>query len=420
MQSIIALIDCNNFYCSCERMFDARLFNRPVVVLSNNDGCVIARSEEAKSAGIKMGVPFFQIEDVIARHDVAVFSSNYELYGDMSARVMETLGRFTPEVEVYSIDEAFLDLSGIPYSSLTELGRKIQETVYALVGIPVTVGIAETKTLAKIANRIAKKSEKAGGVLDLTRSPFQEHALTRTPVSQVWGIGRQYAKLLKERGVTNALQLRDVEVGWARRAMTVVGARVVEELRGVSCLPLELCPLAKRSITVSRSFGELVSDVSELCRAVAHYVTCAAVRLRKHGLTAGVVTAFLQTNRFSKEPQHFGSATAEIAVPTDSTLELLHYALRGLQEAFREGFQYKKAGVMFSGLVPKGAPSRSFFNPDRRERMSGLIQTVDRINRKFGRDTIHFGRLEADGRWKTKAEKRSPRYTTRWNELLTI
>lgn len=230
--------------------------------------------------------------------------------------------------------------------------------------------------MAKIANQIAKKSEKAGGVLDLTRSPFQEHALARTPVSQVWGIGRQYAKLLKERGITNALQLRDVEVGWARRAMTVVGARVVEELRGVSCLPLELCPPAKRSITVSRSFGGLVGDVSELQRAIAYYVTRAAVRLRKHGLAAGVLTAYLQTNRFSKEPKHFGSGTAEIAVPTDSTPELLYYALRGLREAFREGFQYKKAGVMLSGLVPKGAPSRSFFNPDHRERMRGRQMAI--------------------------------------------
>lgn len=420
MRSIIALIDANNFYVSCERVFNAGLYNRPVVVLSNNDGCVISRSNEAKQIGIKMGVPFFQIEDLIARQNVAVFSSNYALYGDMSNRVMEALGEFSPEVEIYSIDEAFINFSGIRCESLTELGRKIQKTVYLWTGIPVSVGIAETKTLAKIANSLAKRSEKAAGVLDLIDSPYLPHALAKTPVEKVWGIGRRYKKLLHANGIRTALELKNLDDRWVRGNMTIVGLRLVQELRGIPCLALETQPLPKKSITVSRSFGQQVVSLSEIKEALTLYVTRAAEKLRKHELAAGVVTVFLHTNRFSRAPQHFGSNTTELAIPTDSTLELLSYARRGAEEAFQEGFQYKKAGVFLNELVPAGSPSHSFWNPDGRERLRDLMRVVDRVNRKWGRDTIHFGKLATSGRWTTKAEKRSPRYTTQWEEVLTI
>jgi DNA polymerase V len=420
MKSIISLIDANNFYVSCERVFNASLSKRPVIVLSNNDGCVISRSNEAKKIGITMGVPFFQIEDIISQHNVAVFSSNYALYGDMSRRVMLALSEFSPEVEIYSIDEAFMNLSGIRCESPTELGRKIQNTVYQWTGIPVSVGIAETKTLAKIANALAKRSEKAAGVLDLTDSPYLPHALAKTPVGEVWGIGRRYKKLLHDNGVRTALELKNLDDQWVRGHLTVVGLRLVHELRGIPCLALETQPPAKKTITVSRSFGQPVNSFSEIKEALNLYVRRAGERLRKHGLAAGVVTVFLHTNRFSKEPQHFGSTTTELAIPTDSTPELLYYALRGAEEAFQEGFQYKKAGVMLNELVPAGSPSRSFWNPDTRERVRELLHVVDKLNHKFGRDTVHFGKLATEGRWMTKAEKRSPRYTTRWEEVLVI
>jgi DNA polymerase V len=420
MQSSIALIDCNNFYVSCERVFDPSLFNRPVVVLSNNDGCVISRSNEAKRIGISMGVPLFQIEDLISQHNVAFFSSNYALYGDMSRRVMQALSEFSPEVEIYSIDEAFMNLSGIRCESLTELGQKIQKTVYQWTGIPVTVGVAETKTLAKIANGLAKRSEKAAGVLDLTDSPYLPHALAKTPVGEIWGIGRRYKKLLHESGVRTALELKNLDDQWVRGHMTVVGLRLVHELRGIPCLALETQPPAKKSITVSRSFGLPVNNITEIKEAVAFYTKRAGERLRKHGLAAGVITVFLHTNRFSKEPQHYGSITVELAVPTDYTPELLHYALRCAEEAFREEYQYKKAGVMLNELVPAGSPSRSFFNPEVRERMSDLMRVVDRLNGKFGRDTIRFGHERLTARWRTKAEKRSRRYTTQWDEILVV
>jgi DNA polymerase V len=276
MRPVISLIDCNNFYVSCERVFDGSILHRPVVVLSNNDGCVVSRSNEAKRIGISMGTPLFQIEDIVDRHNVAVFSSNYALYADMSNRVMEAITDFTPDVEIYSIDEAFLELSGIRCRSLTDLGRKIQESVYKLTGIPVSVGIAETKTLAKIANYHAKRSEKAAGVLDLTESPYVAHALMKTPVEEVWGIGRQYKKLLHANGVRTALELRDLDDRWVRGNMTIVGLRLVHELRGMPCLSLEIQPPPKKSITVSRSFAELVGTLPEIKEAVTYYMTRAA------------------------------------------------------------------------------------------------------------------------------------------------
>lgn len=245
MGAVFALIDCNNFYVSCEQVFDPSLRRRPAVVLSNNDGCVVARSPEAKALGIKMGVPLFQIKHLVEAHEVQVYSSNYALYGDMSQRVMSVLEQFTPEVERYSIDEAFLDLTGCKCESYRELGVVIKDRVLQWTGVPVTIGIAETKTLAKLANRLAKKSEKAAGVLDLTHSKYQEAALERTPVEDIWGIGPAYARRLRSSGVNTALALRDVDTRWARKVMTVIGARIVMELRGVTCLPLEKCPPAK-------------------------------------------------------------------------------------------------------------------------------------------------------------------------------
>ncbi|HYO63307.1 MAG TPA: Y-family DNA polymerase [Pyrinomonadaceae bacterium] len=421
MAHVFALCDANNFYVSCERCFNAALVGRPVVVLSNNDGCVVARSNEAKALGIRTGVPLFKIRHLVDAHGVQVFSSNYALYADMSSRVMSVLGTFTPEIEHYSIDEAFLRLEAPKAGTLAAFGREIQARVYRHTGVPLSVGIAETKTLAKLANHLAKSSEKARGVLDLTRSPFQDLALERTPVGEVWGIGRRYAKLLDDHGITNAKQLRDVDIGWARRALTVVGARVVEELRGVSCLPVETCPRPKKSLTCSCSFGRLVESAAELREAVASFTVRAAERLRHHRLAAGAVTVFVATNRFSKDtPYYADSATVELAYPTDVTQELLERTEACAERLYRQGHKFKSAGVMLSGLVPASPMTVRMYGDERWERTRRVMRAVDAINARWGRDTVRYGVAGSAQGWRTKFERRSRRYTTSWDELLEI
>ena len=423
MSQTFALVDCNNFYVSCERVFDAKLAGRPVIVLSNNDGCVVARSQEAKALGVRMGVPLYQIKHLVEANDIKVYSSNYALYSDMSQRVMGILQSFTPDVENYSIDEAFMLLGGRRYSSprlLDGLGREIRERVRHDTGVPVTIGIAETKTLAKLANHLAKNSKKAGGVLDLTDSPYKEVALDRTPVEEVWGIGPAYLKLLKQKGVLSALHLRDVDVRWARQAMTVVGARVVLELRGVSCLPLESCPPSKKSLTCSRTFGKSTASLSDLREAVAYYATRVAEKLHRGRLVAGVVTVFVQTDRFSGEPQYFNAGTHTLAHPTDSTQEIMRCAMNALERIFREGFNYRKAGVMLNSLSSADQLTLRMPGEERGERFRQVMLAVDQINRKWGRDTIRFAAANPAGDWRTKIERRSPRYTTRLEEVLTI
>lgn len=419
MQTAIALVDANNFYVSCERVFAPRLIGRPVVVLSNNDGCVIARSDEAKALGVKMGAPLFKTQHLVEAHGVAVYSSNYCLYGDMSQRVMGALQEFTPEVEVYSIDEAFMSLDAGGRSVLTQ-AVEIREKVRQWTGIPVSVGVSQTKTLAKVANRAAKKSPTAQGVLDLTDPRDQTAVLEETPVGDVWGVGPAYVKLLKAAGITTARKLRDADRRWVRRRMTVVGARIVEELRGIRCLALEQCPPQKKSITCSRSFGVLVGSLRELREAVAVYMTRAAEKLRRARLAAGVVTVFINTNRFSQEPQYANSVTLELAHSTDSTGELLEWALRGLERIFREGYRYKKAGVMLNRLVPSDQQSKRLFLDADYERSRRVMKAVDEINARHGHDTVRLGAARPDGRWQTKFLRRSPRYTTRLCEVLTI
>jgi DNA polymerase V len=420
MATIFALCDCNNFYVSCERVFNARLVGRPVVVLSNNDGCVVARSEEARAIGIKMGAPIFQVEQTIGAYGVQVLSSNYALYGDMSNRVMSVLGDFTPEIELYSIDEAFLRVNKPENCSVTDFARKLQERVYRWTGIPLSIGMAETKTLAKLANQLAKRSDKAKGVLDLSRSPYRDYALECTLVERVWGIGRQYRKLLNSRGITNARQLRDVDVRWARQALTVVGARIVEELRGNSCLPIESCP-PRKSLTCSRSFGTMIESLSELREAVASFTIRAAERLRKNQLAAGAITIFAATNRFSKsQPYYTNSVTVEMAYPTDTTPELLERSLACADTLYRDGCRFKSAGVILNGLVPASPMTIRMQDDEKWVKRRRLMQAVDRLNRRMGRDTVRFAAAGLRQQWKTKFEKRSPRYTTNWSDLATV
>jgi DNA polymerase V len=431
---VFALCDCNNFYVSCERTFNASLVKRPVVVLSNNDGCIVARSEEAKELGIKMGVPLFQVQHLIDYYDVKVFSSNYALYADMSQRVMSALQQFTPEVETYSIDEAFLSLEPLSNNrkarqttsqtksnpqTLTEFGWQIKHSVYKLTGIPLSIGLAETKTLSKLANHLAKRSQKARGVLDLSHSPFQELAMEQTPVEKIWGIGRQYTKLLHSKGILNAKQLRDADLSWVRRRMTVVGARIVQELRGISCLPLETCPPPKKSLTVSRSFGRTVGSLSKLKEAMAFFTIRAAERLRKHKRVASAITVFAATNRFDKN-YYTNSATVEFAYPTDTTTELLECALCCVERIYRAGKQFRRAGVLLTGLAAASPLTVRMFEDARWQRERKLMQVIDEINARLGQDTIRFGSIGQEQRWRTKFKRRSSRYTTNWRELMTI
>jgi DNA polymerase V len=416
----IALVDCNNFYVSCERVFAPKLMGRPVVVLSNNDGCIIARSEEAKTLGIKMGAPLFKIEHVVEAYGVAVYSSNYSLYGDLSQRVMGALHEFTPEVEVYSIDEAFMELQVGDGQTLSARAAQVREQVRRWTGIPVSIGIAPTKTLAKIANRVVKQTPGTQGVLDLTGLPEQTSVLEEMPVEEVWGVGPAYSKLLRKAGVETARKLRDADRRWVRQRMTVVGARIVEELRGISCLPIEQCPPAKKSITCSCSFGVLVESPGEMREAVAVYMTRAAERLRKHGLAAGVVTIFINTNRFGEGPQYANSATYELAFPTDVTDELLEWSLRGLEKIFRDGYMYKKAGVILSHLRPSDQLTLRLFGACGYERSRRVMKAMDEINARHGRDTVRFGVADPAGRWKTKALRRSRQYTTQLSDVLRI
>ncbi len=311
-QKMISLIDGNNFYVSCERVFNPKLRNKPVVVLSNNDGCVVSRSDEAKKLGIKMGQPFFEIKPFIKKHDIKYFSSNYSLYGDMSARIIKTLEQFSPEIEMYSIDEAFIDLSHVSQEKLHEFGWKIKNTVYQHTGIPCGIGISFTKSLAKVANKIAKKSAKAKGVLALYEQSHITEALKRTEIGDLWGIGRKYAKKLKENGVNSALEYRNLEIDWLRKNLTINGVHLAQELHGISCLDLELFHEPKKSITVSRSFGRTQSDFNDIFSALANHTAVACRKLRQEGLEAQYFCIYLAT---SYHKENFFSDSINIRLP---------------------------------------------------------------------------------------------------------
>ena len=419
MSPIFALVDCNNFYVSCERVFNPRLIGKPVVVLSNNDGCVIARSNEAKAIGIRMGIPLFKIQDVIRAHGVHVYSSNYALYGDMSQRVTEVLLQFTPDVEIYSIDEAFLDLAGFKGCSLTDCGRSIRSTVLTWTGIPVSVGIAETKTLAKIATRIAKKSKKADGVLDLTMSPYRDTALAITDVEDIWGVGRGYSRFLRSIGINNALQLSNAPDNLIKKKMGITGIRILQELRGVSCYPLEQGPPSQKEITVSRSFKHPLEDRADVSEAIAAYTSRGAEKLRAAHLEANILVVFLMTNPYSRESRYFNMKTIRLAFATSDTSELIAYARSGLDEIYREGYFYKKAGVIFRDLSSDSCTQTVLFAHNRKEHSSQIMETFDMINKKFGRDSLRYAATGATSnrKWKTAFQWRSPSYTTDWNQL---
>lgn len=414
----IALIDCNNFYVSCERVFNPALVGKPVIVLSNNDGCAVARSQEAKDLGIAMGVPYFKIKSKVDKHSIQVYSSNYVLYGDMSSRVMATLSHFSPEVEIYSIDEAFVDLSWLSNSEIEPYARQIRATVMMWTGIPISIGIAPTKTLAKIANRVAKRNPQHQGVFIYPNSESQqEDILKAIAVEDIWGIGRQYSKWLHSLAITEALSLRDTPEWIIQQKMGIVGIRLIRELDGISCIPLELAPKPKQVTCVSRSFRHSVKTLAQMKEAVSTHTTSAAAKLRQQKQSTTAITIFILTNRF-KDNYYSNSVTLPLPVATNRTPELIHAAIRGLEIIYRDGYEYKKAGVIMQGLQPeKMVQGNVFLQGYESERQQRLMETIDRLNDRFGKNTVSWAASGINRSWVTKRDKVSPRYTTNWNEL---
>ncbi|MCB2181724.1 MAG: Y-family DNA polymerase [Desulfobulbaceae bacterium] len=416
MYTRFALVDCNNFYASCERLFEPSLHGRPIVVLSNNDGCIISRSNEAKALGVGMGTPYFKARPFLKKHGVKVFSSNYALYGDLSNRVMTVLRQLEPRLEMYSIDEAFLHLDTIRDRSLTRYAGFVRQTVYRHTGIPVSIGIGPTKTLAKVAGHIAKKNAECQGVFDMSEASIDD-ILSCFDVSDVWGIGRRQTERLHRRGIRTALGLKNCEDDWLRRNLTVTGLRTAMELRGISCIALEDGPLSRKSISSSKSFGVQVESLSALREALATYVAQAAVKLRGQRCLANSLQVYITTNRFSKTARHYSARQVlTLAEPTASTSFLIRHALAGLSRIYKPGLRYQKAGVVLFGLVPCSFHQPGLFGAV--DRKSGpLMAAMDRINEKWGRHTIQHAVAGLEKPWKNKQLKKSRAFTTSWKEL---
>ena len=416
MANTFALVDCNNFYVSCERVFNPQLEGVPVGVLSNNDGCFVARSAELKALGVTMGQPLFEVRDLVRRHNVRVLSSNYALYGDLSARVTDCLRGFAPALEVYSIDESFLDLTGMT-GSLPAYAADIRRTVRRWTGIPTCVGIAPSKTLAKLANFAAKKALRDdSGVCDLTNPDVRDAILARVPIAEVWGIGRRSAEKLERLSVHTAADLRDLDPRLARQVLTVTGERLVYELRGIACMPLDLAPSPRRTIAVTRSFGQSVTVWDEMREAVATYATRAAEKLRAEKLATEAVQVFCHTSPFRPGPSYSNAVTVEVQPASSDTFQLIAAATAGARRIWRDGYDMSKAGVILTGLIPEGKVQPDLLQVADRQRGAKLMAALDAINTRMGRNTLvpaaTIGRS-----WQMRQEQRSPSYTTKLGEV---
>ena len=417
----LALVDCNNFYCSCERVFDPSLVGVPVVVLSNNDGCIISRSEEAKALGIPMGAPLHQQQEVIRSHGVRVFSCNYTLYGDMSARVMSVLRDAVPAIEVYSIDEAFLEL---PSVFDEKAARELRAKILQWTGIPVCIGIAGTKLLAKFANRYAKKNKQVtAGVFDLSTYWDPDGLMADAPTDALWGVAKNTARTLSRIGIRTVLEFKKADPAAVRKSLGVVGERLMRELNGISCLGLEEMPPARKGVMASRSFGTPVEELADLEEALANHVARASEKIRRFGLLATHIEIFLQTNRFrTDDPQYYPSTGITLHSPTASTSELMAAARDLLQSIYRTGYRYKKTGVMLAHLVPEDEYQPSLFDAPVKGRID-IDKIVDEMNRRMGDNRTpvitraSMGTANSGAKWKMKAERHSPHYTTDWQEL---
>ena len=420
---LFALVDVNNFYVSCERAFNPRLNNIPVVVLSNNDGCAVARSNEVKALGVKMGTPWFQLKDLARQHGMVALSSNYTLYGDMSNRVVSVLQEFSPDIEVYSIDESFLRVETLIHlhGDATAMGHAMRHRIRRWTGLPVCAGFGATKTLAKFANHLAKKNPVFDGVCDLSSMTDAERNgwMAKIEVGEVWGVGRRIAARLQTMGVGTVLDLANMDLKALRIQFGVVMERTASELRGVSCLELEDLADPKKQIMASRSFGSMVHEMAEISEAVSWHIDRAAEKLRSQGSVAGAVYVFIQTNRFRvSDPQYSGGVVVPLADVSDDTRTLTTAALTGLRHIFRAGYGYKKCGVMLMELTVKAQRQETLFDDAAsRERAVKAMAVMDSINRIWGRGTLRTGAAGTSQRWAMRSENRSPRYTTQWEEL---
>lgn len=417
---MFALIDCNNFYASCERVFQPQLNGKPVVVLSNNDGCVIARSNEAKAVGIPMGAPAFQNRHLFKQHKVQVFSANFPLYGDMSNRVMSILSDYTPEIEIYSIDEAFLDLSGFELYNLQNYGQDMRQRVLKWTGIPISVGIAPTKALAKVANRIAKKyPQRTKGVYLIDNEEKRLKALKWLKVEDVWGVGKQHAKRLHDRGVYSAYDFTNLSDAWVKKNMTVTGLRLKHDLQGISTIELEDVQ-AKKSISTTRTFERHYTEQDELKERIATFTVACAEKLRQQKSLCTSLMVFVCTNRHRADLKQYNmNAVVKLPFPTNSTLELVDFAQQALKQVFRKGYEYKRAGVILQDFIPEDAVQTNLFE-NRNEKHIELMKVMDSVNQQYGHQKIRLASQDQKRVWKMKQEELSRRYTTCLEEVIVV
>jgi len=414
----IALIDCNSFYVSCERLFNPKIRNKPVVVLSSNDGCIISRSNEAKTLGIKMGEPYFKAKDIILKNNVHVFSSNYSLYGDLSRRVMRTLKRFNSEIEIYSIDEAFLDLTNFPDDEVEDVGKEIRSIVLQWTGIPTSIGIAKTKTLSKVSNHIAKKTK--SGVVSLIGIKDIDPILEKVEIHDVWGVGKQLTKFFIQNGIHNAKQLKNISNTWIKKSSNVLSSRTAMELRGVSCISLEAQNSKRKSCVVSRSFAKKVEKLQELQESVTSYCLNAAEKIRSESLIAKSITIFIRTSPFQNQFAYYSnSKTIDLPIATDNSIEIVKTALTGLKYIFKNGYRYQKAGIMLSGLSSSEG-SKNLFSSKKDDKIKNLMRSIDNTNYRFGRSTLSLASAEINKKWNIKKQHSSKIDTADFNFLPTI
>ena len=413
----IALVDCNSFYVSCERLFNPKIQKKAVVVLSNNDGCVISRSREAKDLGIKMGEPYFKVKDLVKRNKVEVYSSNYALYGDISRRVMKVLKTFSPKVEIYSIDEAFIDLSFIDKKGVEDYGREIRSRVLKWTGIPTSVGIASTKTLSKVANHIAKK-EKAGVIYLNTNI---DEKLKKFPIEDVWGVGKQLSKFYHKNNISNAYDLKNVSNTWVKKGTNVLGAKTAMELRGIPCIDLQIDQEKRKNCCVSRSFGRKVKDLNELEESVITHCLNAAEKIRADDQIAKTITVFIRTSPFDKNRRYYSnSKTIDLAIPTSNSIELIKNAVKALTDIYKYGYAYQKAGIILSGLKDANQNDQNLLTPLLENKSKKLMKAIDYTNTKYGRYAISIAQAGLSKGWKMRREHSSKIDTASFDSLPKI
>ena len=413
----VALIDCNSFYVSCERLFNPKINNKPVVVLSNNDGCVISRSTEAKKIGIKMGEPYFKVKELVRKNNVHIFSSNYGLYGDISRRVMKTLKSFSDKIEIYSIDEAFVDLAHVKENELENYGKKIRERILKWTGIPTSVGISNTKTLSKVANHIAKRNET--GVMYLNKNI--DESLKKFHISDIWGVGKQLSKLYIKNGINTAYKLKNISNSWVKKSTNVLGAKTVMELRGITCINLEMQETKRKSCCVSRSFGKKVESLEKLKESITTHCLNAAEKIRNDDQITRSITIYIRTSPFDKNRKYYSnSIIIDLPIATSNSLELVKAAINGLKKIYKYGYFYQKAGIILSKLTESSENELNLLAPIMENKSQTLMKAIDFTNAKYGRNAISIAQAGINNSWKMRREYSSKIDTASFDSLPKI